>query len=219
MREYKTKIVELNSDRRLINAVKKAGINTYHPTGRWNGYGYDQLPLVAQITSLSEMRKFNKIKKEVEDRPAPKKKTEEEIRMAWAKRLVKLIDDPDEVTLEEALEIADEKTAYKDEKINEMCNRQYERYSVKREKLINKMRRANPLRRIKDQSHAWMILNASRRHNCTGYEAYLEEGHWMEDTGSLEKGTAKAYPYDMIRYGKSDLVIDWHSLIKSMYDD
>lgn len=74
-KEYKTKVIELNSDRKLINRVKKAGINTYHPNGMWNGYGYEQLPLVAEITSLSEMRRFNKIKKELkEERQREKEK-------------------------------------------------------------------------------------------------------------------------------------------------
>ena len=66
MNPYKEKIIPLGSDRRFIYALKKAGIECFHPRGAYNGYGYVQLPMAARITSLSEMRKYNKIKREIE---------------------------------------------------------------------------------------------------------------------------------------------------------
>lgn len=66
MAEYKQKSISLQGNRKLINAVRKAGLRTYNPKGSWNGYGYEQLPLEVEINSVGEMRKFNKIKKELE---------------------------------------------------------------------------------------------------------------------------------------------------------
>ena len=66
MGNYKSKSIPLNGNRKLINVVKKAGLKTYHPKGCWNGFGYEMLPLEVEINSLSEMRKFNKIKRELE---------------------------------------------------------------------------------------------------------------------------------------------------------
>ena len=55
----------LHSDRKLINKVKKAGLETYHPQGQWNGFGYTQLPLCVELTTIKELEKFYKLKKEV----------------------------------------------------------------------------------------------------------------------------------------------------------
>lgn len=112
--EYKEKEINLYGNRRLINAVKKAGLKTYNPTGEWNGYGYERFPLHVIIRSVGEMRKFNKIKKELEQNPV-KAKTEEEKIISWCRRLSKLtgIDET------EARQIADEKIDYKMQKIEE----------------------------------------------------------------------------------------------------
>ena len=63
---YQPKVISLQGNRRLQNAVKKAGLKTVHPQGRFNGYGYEKLPLAVEIHSLGEMRKYNKIKREIE---------------------------------------------------------------------------------------------------------------------------------------------------------
>ncbi len=209
-KEYKAHNESLNSNRKLINAIKKAGIETYHPEGRWNGYGYERLPLVAKIKSLGEQRKFNKIKKEIiayqEEHPK-KEKTMEEVIETWAKRLVKLynptVEDDEKLTLEEAKEIAWEKLKYQNEQINKMIERQYERgYSIRREKLIDKMERANPLRYIKDAEHACRIVEAHNRHT-SGYDRDLAEAHELEDSGEIEKGTARVEARKMY-YGDVD---------------
>lgn len=206
MKEYKTKQIQLNSDRRLIYRVKEAGIKTIHPKGKWTRYGYEKLALVAEITSLREMRLFNKIKRELEELPPPKKKTYEEKKLAWCRRLIRLVGDEYELTLEDAIDIADSKIEDKYDRIAELDKRQDERYSCKRDKLISKMERENPLRYIKDVYHARSIMNAHDRHTRTPYEAYLKEAHYLEEEGLLEKGMAKDYAYDMIKYGYSDLV-------------
>ncbi len=194
-KEYKVHDEELHSDRRLIHRVKKAGIHTYHPKGRWNGYGYEQLPLVARITSLSEMRKFNKIKRELAKEPPPKVLTEEEKMEAWAKSLVRKLKDTEyAIDYEEAKDIAVEKLNYQTDRIYNLMERQVtERFSKKREKLINKLERENPLRRITDTGHAIAIVEASERHNNTDYEEYLEEYHEFEEEGEVVKGYAKEY--------------------------
>ncbi|GEM_PF-4504976 len=73
MKEYKSKVISLDGNRKLQNALRKAGLNLFNPRGGWNGYGYDRLPLAVNITSLSEMRKYNKIKKKLMLFPLQKK--------------------------------------------------------------------------------------------------------------------------------------------------
>jgi hypothetical protein len=105
------------------------------------------------------------------------------------RRLVKLT----AITEEEAKAIAEEKIAYKEKQIQMMEDRQAERYSIKREKLIAKMRRENPLRRIKDVAHAEAILQASFRHNCTDYESRLEEGRERALLGEIDQADIKGW--------------------------
>ena len=189
MSEYKKKIISLNGNRKLIYAVKKEGLKTLHPCGKWNGYGYEKLPLAVSIESLGEMRRFNKIVREVEHKPAPKQKTEEEKIEAWSRRLARLTN----ITVKEAIEIAKEKIEYKEQKIEEVENRQYEHYSHQRATLISKMRRENPLRYIKDADHAFNILLASHRHNCTNYDDKLEEGRELANVGIIDRSEVKDY--------------------------
>ena len=204
-KKYKTKTIPLNGDRRLIYRVKKAGIQTLHPRGDWNGYGYTQLPLVAVINSLSEMRKFNKIKRELELEPPTRKLSEEEKKMKWAKRLMRLVGDEYDLTLEKALDIADEKIAYKEQQIERLEDRQFERgYSEKREKYIKKIERSNPLRRIDSVQHARAIMGAHHRHKDTDYDKLLAAAHKLEDEGLLERGDAKRYVLNMDNWDYDD---------------
>ncbi len=198
VREYKAKTISLNSDRKLINAVKKAGLETFHPRGRFNGYGYPQLPLAVQIMSVGDMRKFNKIVKileEAEKAAKPEKVlTFEERKERWAKRLAKLTG----VTFEKALEIADEKLEYHDQRIEDLQERQAEHYSKRRQTLINKLYRENPLRYIKDEGHAADIISASKRHNRTDYDLFLQIIHNLEDEGRIGRGHAKELAYQLL---------------------
>jgi hypothetical protein len=76
--------------------------------------------------------------------------------------------------------------------------RQGERYSIQREKLINKMRRENPLRRITDIDHAQAILTASHRHTQTNYENLLDEGRDLAASGNIEKGEIKGWAREQL---------------------
>lgn len=105
---------------------------------------------------------------------------------ARCKRLCKLTS----ISMEEAKEIAEEKIEYKEEKINDMESRGY---SYQREKLLNKMRRENPLRRIEDKDHAEAILAASYRHNNTDYEYRLDEAREMASIWEIAKEDIKSY--------------------------
>ncbi len=187
-REYKEKIISLEGNRKLINLCKKNDMYIFNPRGEWNGYGYTKLPMSVKITSLAEMRKFNKLKRELElSTSESKPKTEEERISEWVNRLSKLTG----ISREEAEEIAEEKLEYKQNQISMLEERQYERYSVKRQKLINKIDHSNPLRYIKDKDHAMAILDASYRHNATDYERKLQILHEMEEMGIIKKGEAK----------------------------
>ena len=128
---------------------------------------------------------------------AKKVKTYEEVRDKWARSLVKK--SKNAVSFEEAKTIAEEKLRYKDERIDAMWSRQDERYSIKREKLINKMQRENPLRRIIDYDHALAIIDASERHNKTSYDKLLQEAHELERYGEIERGTAKEWARQQIK--------------------
>lgn len=189
MADYKAKTLPLNGDRKLINACKKAGLTTFHPKGEWNGYGYEQLPLVVTISSLSDMRKYNKIVKELAAATPKPTLTYEEKIAKWVARLAKLTD----ITIEEAQEIADEKLEYKQEQIQKLEDRQYEHYSVKRQILINKIERSNPLRYIKNSEHAYNILGAHERHTQTNYEELLEQGAEMAQYGEIDKDEVHEY--------------------------
>jgi hypothetical protein len=186
-------VYELDGNRTLINKVKAAGITTYNPKGSYNGYGYEKLPLVASLENEKDVKKMKSILAEIEknkeEKPKKKGKNQEEIIEAWAKRLSKLV----EIDYEEAMNIAKEKIEYKEEKIAEVEERQTEHYSVKRQKLINKMYRENPLRRIIDECHARAIIAASDRHNYTDYEYLLEEGRELAMMGDIEKSEIKNY--------------------------
>lgn len=191
MKEYQVKEISLKGNRKLINACKKAGLKTYNPKGAWNGYGYEKLPLAVVISSLSEMRKYNKIVKELEASEDVKKPTltDEEKIEKWYTRLSKLTG----ISLEEAKDIAYEKLEYKDDQILNLYSRQDSHFSSQREKLIRKLQKSNPLRYIKDKEHADNILIASERHNNTNYEDKLEFVHDLEEAGLIDKGNAKEY--------------------------
>jgi hypothetical protein len=119
-----------------------------------------------------------KVKKE------KKELTQKEKIEKWAKRLAKLTD----ITIGEAKKIAEEKIEYKEEKICEMEDRQaLEHYSRKRESLINKMRRENPLRRIEDEEHAQRIIAASERHNNSNYEDQLDKARELAQFGEIDR--------------------------------
>lgn len=118
-------------------------------------------------------------------------KTQEEINLAWAKRLVKLLDD--EISLEYAIKIAEEKIEYKEKEIENLEEKQFDRYSPKRAVLISQIERSNPLRRIKDIEHAKAILGASNRHNNSDYELQLEEAKNLALCGNIDKSEVQEY--------------------------
>ena len=111
----------------------------------------------------------------------------------WSRRLVSLLhDDFPSLDMDDAMEMAQEKLDYKVRMLEKMEERQYESFSQKRASLIRKMERENPLRRIKDKSHALCILMASKRHNGN-YDSLLAYYHDRENDGSIEKGDAREF--------------------------
>lgn len=181
MKEYKEKIISLEGNKKLINACKKLGLQLHNPKGKWNGYGYDKLPMSVTIRSLSEMRAFNKLKNESIGIKKVVLSDEEKIEK-WANRLSKLTG----ISLEDALIIAEEKLEYKSKQIEIIEDRQREYCSIEREKLINKMKRENPLRHIKNIEHAEAIVSASSRHNTTNYESMLNYSKDLVKNGEIE---------------------------------
>ena len=180
---------------KLKNFVEEKKIEYRTYGDNYNGYGYQDNYHEYYLTS-KDGKAFLELlngKKTT----TKKVKSYEEVRDEWARSLVKK--SKNAVTFEEAKTIAEEKLKYKDDRIAAMRSRQYERYSVKREKLINKMQRENPLRRIIDYDHALAIIDASNRHNKTSYDKFLEQAHELEHYGEIERGTAKEWAREQIK--------------------
>ena len=172
---------------------KKIEYRTYGDN--YNGYGYQDNYHEYYLTA-KDGKAFIELlngKKATEK----KIKSDEEIRDEWARSLVKK--SKNAVSFEEAKTIAEEKLRYKDERIAAMWSRQDDGYSIKREKLINKMKRENPLRRIIENDHALAIIDASNRHNKTSYDKLLQEAHELARYGEIERGTAKEWAREQIK--------------------
>lgn len=202
----KGKIAEISGTKN-INAIKKIAeelkikisydymdirkawsdlIVIYNPVWDWNGYGYTQYPKEAIFPKL-KIKNF--LNKNIEEKKAAKVLSQEEIETRRVRRLSKLT----WITEEEARDIAEEKKDYKEDRIDMMEARQADHYSRKREVLINKMYRENPLRYIKDAEHAEYILEASNRHNNTDYEMRLDEAREKAEFGEIDKSEIKEY--------------------------
>lgn len=154
----------------------------------YNGYGYSDWVRDYALTK-DEVDEYNAL---LPAKNKPKKSYEEReqsLYAAWTKRLSILTG----ITIEEAEAIADEKLDYKYEQIDMMVERHNANPSRMRDKLISKMKRANPLRRIEDASHAQAILAASNRHKNTDYEALLEEGREKAASGEIDRGEVKDF--------------------------
>lgn len=168
----------------------------YHTYGaNYNGYGYQDHFHEYYLTA-KDGKAFIEL---LNGKKATEKKVKsyEEVRDEWARSLVRK--SKNAVSFEDAKIIAEEKLKYKDDRIAAMWSRQDERYSIKREKLINKMQRENPLRRIIDYDHALGIIDASNRHNKTSYDKYLQQAHELERYGEIERGTAKEWAREQIK--------------------
>lgn len=164
----------------LKNAeVKSVGSN-------YNGYGYSDWKYIYTV----DEKTFGAMR-DIVSRPAAEKKqkTEEEKTEEWARRLDRLTG----CGVGVAMEIAREKLDYKNEKIDEMYERQYGGVSARRGVLIRRMERENPLRRIEDTEHAFAILQAHSRHAETDYEEKLSEGREMAAMGIIDRGEVKEY--------------------------
>ena len=137
------------------------------------------------------------VKENLKKTAPPARKTQEQIIQSWAKRLVKLLPEEEGIDLDDAKAIAHAKLQYKEKQIAYLEARQQEqmktsgRTSKKREQLIEKIKRSNPLRRIEDETHARRILAAHYRHTDTAYDFELEELHELEERGVIERGNAR----------------------------
>lgn len=172
---------------------KKIEYRTYG--ANYNGYGYEDHYheyYLASKDGKAFLELLNGKKTTTK-----KVKSDEEVRDEWARSLVKK--SKNAVTFEDAQIIAEEKLRYKEDRIDAMRSRQDERYSIKREKLINKMQRENPLRRIIDYDHALAIIDASNRHKTTSYDKFLQQAHELERYGEIERGTAKEWARQQIK--------------------
>lgn len=174
----------------------------------FNGYGYKH-HYNYHIMSSADSKAFISL---VDGKKKEKKEmTWEQKRDAWARRLVKLLSCCDGykwVTMEVATEIANEKADYQQEKINEMIERQSGRYSTRRETLIRKMERENPLRRIENVDHAKAIITASNRHNNSNYEVLLDEYKWKAKLGNINHEEIRALARQNCKHYRSTVLVN-----------
>lgn len=171
-------------------------IATFYYGTCYNGYGYSH-HVYCYLLRPRDAKVVIEMIGQKELIPKKPKPTFEEKKVAWAKRLSKLTGVP----FERCLEIAEEKLDDKWERINNLESRQYSmRYSTRRQSLINKIERENPLRRIKDKEHAFNILAASVRHNESDYEQVLDEAKEMAAWGDIDKSEVKEYARQHTHY-------------------
>lgn len=161
----------------------------------FDGYRYSE-HVYCYLLRPKDAKAVMEMIKQKELIPKKPRPTEEEKKEAWAKRLSKLTG----VSFERCLEIADEKLNDKVERINDLISRQDIRYSRRRESLIREIERENPIRRIKDEKHAFNILTASVRHNESDYERRLCEAREMAEWGELDKSEVKEYARQHTHY-------------------
>lgn len=164
--------------------VKEHQLTSYSYGLDYNGYGYS-----THVHRYLMRPKDAKKLLELLSVP-PKKKTKTDPKAAWCRRLAKLTG----IQLAQAEHIADVVLEAKMRRIQDLEQRQYQqRYSSKREKLINKIWRENPLRRIKNTEHAYSVLQAFVRHNSSDYEEQLQEAKELAQEGRLEWNEVKNY--------------------------
>ena len=160
--------------KKRIDSLKALGIPVYKACTGFEKNGHYVKPVIVNI-----------IPKEFEEKAVVKKskpKSEEQKVAEWCRRLDKLTG----CGVEEANRIAWEKLAYRDREVIELENRQVERYSSERAKLVRKIISENPLRRITGKDHAEAILKASERHRDTDYEKRLKETSELAHEGLID---------------------------------
>ena len=155
--------------------------------GGFNGYGYTEFVYTYRLRKQGVDKLLELLK--LKDIGDAKPKKERDVFGAWCRRLVKLTG----ISMEQAEEIAEEKLDYQDDRIAELNERDFSRPSPRRGRLIRKLERENPLRRIVDEGHAYAILTASRRHKETDYEYLLEEGRELALMGEIGKDEVRDY--------------------------
>jgi hypothetical protein len=154
----------------------------------YNGYGYSDWEYQYHMDH-KELLKIKRLLKAKDKKPKAPAKTPEQKLEAWCKRLDKLTG----CGIETAKMIAAQKLDYKQEQINRLNERQFQSQSRKREQLINQIERSNPLRPIKDLSHAEAILAAHHRHTETNYEAALDYARDLAEEGEIDRSEVKEW--------------------------
>lgn len=176
------KKLSIYGNRRAQNAAKKLGIEIHETRELYNAYGKHYFWRVTD-RYIQDARQIRKLQKFLEEKKIAPQLTDKEKITKWCKRLAKLT----YLTEAEARVIAKEKIKYKEKQIGIMEDRDAENPSSKRGKLIEKMKRENPLRYITDYEHAYAIARASNRHNNTDYESKLDEGRELAMTGEIDR--------------------------------
>lgn len=190
-RKIDCSVEHFKRDLRTQNIIKSFGMHiSTDRKGAWNGYGYTRLPNCYHAQK-ADQPKWSVMMKKLKGLATKKEPVYIDPETVWVNRLVKLTG----ISLEEAKEIAEEKLEYKQQQIDELNERQVERYSVQRSKLINYIERSNPLRCIVDVQHAHNILRSSHRHKYTKYERALEDARALANIGELNYNEIKDYAH------------------------
>lgn len=196
------RIESLYGDRKKINACRKAGLPLHNPQGRYNGYGYEKLPLAVTLSTIADVRKFNKLCRELKKKQDKKTRTPKQKIESWCKRLSTLSG----ISIEEARIIAQEKIDYFDDNVERRYSsaQAYEpkgvmaRYpawvkQAERDYYQFQEDKSKALKAISDNEHAYAILSASNRHNNTDYERKLEEAKDLAKVGDIDRSEVRDY--------------------------
>ena len=188
-RFVKPKIINLWGDRKKINVMKKAGFELFKPVLEYTKWGPKYGCLSVKIYSKDKYDLFKKLNRSVSVDKKKDKKSVLSSKDRWVKRLSKLSG----VSLGEAKRIADLKEDYKDSQISDLEDKQAVHYSSERAKLINEIKRSNPLRYIRDSGHANNIIRANVRHEKSDYESRLDEGRELARMGEIDRSEVRDY--------------------------
>jgi hypothetical protein len=194
----KSKKTNLKLSLKENNIIKAINSEYSHDLlGKWNGYGYERLGKHLLTTNFKEtLKALRKLLKNSEIKKEKKEIDPQTKIQKWAERLAKLTN----ISIDEALIIAQEKIDYKIEKLYDSVNYQCSGWKIpawqkKAQKKLDSINEdeSKALDRIEDEEHGRLILVASNRHNNSNYEDKLEEARELVAMGELDRVDVQDY--------------------------
>lgn len=187
IRKLKSENQGVQLNRSEMAFLRKIGIPYENIYGAYNGFGYP----VEGKQLIYDQKRINKVLSNLKTLKTKKPSVRRALTplqkdKQWIKRFAKLSG----ASKRESRRISIQKNIAHYDSISEMQYKNSLSPSRMREKLIRKMERTNPLRRVRDSSHAENILAAHRRHKYSDYDHLLEEARNLGYKGQEVKDYA-----------------------------